>query len=224
MGLEHYVCDELPWGDPRDAARVRRGRALAARLVHRRHAVRDARALDAATAPVRNLVLLTTPIDTDGLALHELGRARLLRRRPGRRRLRRRSPGGTIDFANKMMKPVTNYWTTYRQLWEGVLERQGPKRRRLPADGQVGGRQPAVPGARLPRVDHLDVQGEPARARAPAPARASASTSGDDRAEPARRHRRRRPHRAAAGHRAAARPRLAARTSRTSTAPAGTSA
>jgi polyhydroxyalkanoate synthase len=31
-------------------------------------------------------------------------------------------PGGAIDFANKMMKPVTNFWTTYRRLWEGVQE------------------------------------------------------------------------------------------------------
>jgi polyhydroxyalkanoate synthase len=30
-------------------------------------------------------------------------------------------PGSAIDWANKMMKPVTNYWTTYRRLWEGVL-------------------------------------------------------------------------------------------------------
>ena len=31
-------------------------------------------------------------------------------------------PGSAIDFANKMMKPVTNFWTTYRRLWEGVQE------------------------------------------------------------------------------------------------------
>jgi polyhydroxyalkanoate synthase len=30
-------------------------------------------------------------------------------------------PGQAIDWANKMMKPVTNYWTTYRRLWQGVL-------------------------------------------------------------------------------------------------------
>src|SRR5207302_6892980 len=29
--------------------------------------------------------------------------------------------GQAIDWANKLMKPVTNYWTTYRRLWEGVL-------------------------------------------------------------------------------------------------------
>jgi polyhydroxyalkanoate synthase len=29
-------------------------------------------------------------------------------------------PGQAIDWANKLMKPVTNYWTTYRQLWDAV--------------------------------------------------------------------------------------------------------
>jgi polyhydroxyalkanoate synthase len=33
-------------------------------------------------------------------------------------------PGPAIDWANKMMKPVSNYWTTYRRLWEGVLNGQ----------------------------------------------------------------------------------------------------
>ena len=31
-------------------------------------------------------------------------------------------PGRAVDFANKLMKPVTNYWTVYRRLWEDVLE------------------------------------------------------------------------------------------------------
>ena len=30
-------------------------------------------------------------------------------------------PGRTVDWANKLMKPVTNYWTTYRRLWQQVL-------------------------------------------------------------------------------------------------------
>jgi polyhydroxyalkanoate synthase len=29
-------------------------------------------------------------------------------------------PGRMIDWANKMLKPVTNFWTTYRKLWEDV--------------------------------------------------------------------------------------------------------
>ena len=79
-------------------------------------------------------------------------------------------PGPAIDWANKLMKPVTNYVTTYRRLFQGILDGQGSARE-LSGDGQVGGRQPAVPGARLPRVDHVDVQGEPAGGRAPAAAR-----------------------------------------------------
>jgi polyhydroxyalkanoate synthase len=31
-------------------------------------------------------------------------------------------PGGAIDFANKMLKPVTNFWTTYRRLWDNVQD------------------------------------------------------------------------------------------------------
>jgi polyhydroxyalkanoate synthase len=65
-------------------------------------------------------VLLTTPIDTsDSLYARWVGRpdfdadlvADTLPAVPGR----------TIDVANKMMKPVTNFWTTYRKLWEQVL-------------------------------------------------------------------------------------------------------
>src|ERR1700760_3930850 len=31
-------------------------------------------------------------------------------------------PGGGIDFANKLMKPVTNYVTTYRRLFTNILD------------------------------------------------------------------------------------------------------
>ena len=44
-------------------------------------------------------------------------------------------PGAGVDFANKMMKPVTNFWTTYRQLWQGVLEGK---------DSSVGDRQRVI--------------------------------------------------------------------------------
>jgi polyhydroxyalkanoate synthase len=69
------------------------------------------------------------------------------------------------------MKPVTNYWTTYRRLWQQVLDGEA-RPGRLSGDGALGGRQPAVPRPRLPRLDHVDVQGERARARDAAPARA----------------------------------------------------
>jgi polyhydroxyalkanoate synthase len=28
-------------------------------------------------------------------------------------------PGSSVDFANKLLKPVTNFFTTYRRLWQG---------------------------------------------------------------------------------------------------------
>ena len=72
-------------------------------------------------APVRNLILLTTPVDTRGsLYANWVGRpsfdvdhvAEVYGAVPGR----------TVDWANKLMKPVTNYWTTYRRLWEAVYD------------------------------------------------------------------------------------------------------
>ena len=31
-------------------------------------------------------------------------------------------PGRGVDFANKLLKPVTNFVTTYRRLWQGVQD------------------------------------------------------------------------------------------------------
>jgi polyhydroxyalkanoate synthase len=69
--------------------------------------------------PLRNLILLTTPVDTNGS---------LYRKWVGRDSfdvdyvsdVYQAVPGQMIDWANKLMKPVTNYWTTYRRLREGV--------------------------------------------------------------------------------------------------------
>jgi polyhydroxyalkanoate synthase subunit PhaC len=36
-------------------------------------------------------------------------------------------PGSLIDFANKMQKPVNNFWTTYRQLWSSLLDGENPR-------------------------------------------------------------------------------------------------
>jgi len=71
--------------------------------------------------PVRNLVLLTTPIDTSGsLYATWVGTPSFdvdhVAEAYGS------VPGRSIDWANKMMKPVTNYWTTYRRLWSNVLD------------------------------------------------------------------------------------------------------
>ena len=120
-GLEYYVCDALPWG----LREVRRhsgeeevslvgwciGGALCAM-----HA-----ALEGPDTAVRNLVLLTTPVQTD---------ASLYRRWVGIDafdvdRVAAAAPvieGGSIDFANKLMKPVTNFWSTNRRMAQQVYE------------------------------------------------------------------------------------------------------
>ncbi len=120
-GLDYYVCDALPWG----LREVRRhsgqeevslvgwciGGALCAM-----HA-----ALEGADSPVRNLVLLTTPIDTTtslygrwvGIEAFDVDRVAEM------------APvvqGRSVDFANKMMKPVTNFWTTNRRVAQGVWD------------------------------------------------------------------------------------------------------
>ncbi len=125
LGLEYYVCDALPWAI-RETLRESGEDELSllgwciGGTLSAMHAALEP------DSPVRNLALLTTPIDTDG-GLYTSW-------------IRRDSfdpevvagaypsiPGPAIDFANKMMKPVTNYWTTYRQLWEGVLEGKDPR-------------------------------------------------------------------------------------------------
>jgi poly[(R)-3-hydroxyalkanoate] polymerase subunit PhaC len=70
--------------------------------------------------PVRNMVLLTTPVDTRG-SLYEKWVGRDSFDVDYVSEGSKVVPGRAIDWANKMMKPVTNYWVTYRQLWDGVL-------------------------------------------------------------------------------------------------------
>ena len=36
-------------------------------------------------------------------------------------------PGAGIDWANKLMKPVTNYATTYRRLFQSILDGNDPR-------------------------------------------------------------------------------------------------
>jgi polyhydroxyalkanoate synthase len=143
MGLDDFVCDELHWAvretlrasgaeeltlvgwcigatlcamycglDPPDD-----GRGPASTKPGRR-----ARGKGPGEAtPVRNLVLLTMPIDGRGSTYAKwvgdpgfdaewiAEQWRVL-------------PGPAIDLANKLLKPVTNFWTTYRRLAEGVLD------------------------------------------------------------------------------------------------------
>lgn len=119
-GLESYVCDELPWGirETQRAAEADEvsllGWCIGGTLC----------AMHAALRPqggVRNLVLLTTPIDP-GRSLYTRWAGResfdvdqVVETFPS-------IPGGLIDVGNRLMKPVTNYWTTYRRLAQQTLD------------------------------------------------------------------------------------------------------
>jgi polyhydroxyalkanoate synthase len=121
MGLDNYVCDELHWAI-RETLRASgadeltlMGWCLGATLC----AMYCGLDWGERGMPVRNLALLTMPIDgrdstyakwvgdpsfdVDGIAENW-----------------RNIPGEAIDFANKMLKPVTNFYTTYRKLWDDV--------------------------------------------------------------------------------------------------------
>jgi polyhydroxyalkanoate synthase subunit PhaC len=119
LGLEHYVCDEIPSAlrEVRRASGQEEATLLGwciggtLSLLHC--------ALDPGTT-VRNLVLLTTPIDTTG-SLYATWVARDSFDVDRVAEVYGAVPGRTVDWANKLMKPVTNYWTTYRRLWQQVL-------------------------------------------------------------------------------------------------------
>lgn len=125
VGLDTYVCDELSWGI-REVLRASGQEELSLLgwciggtlcLLYGGFYPQN---------PVRNMALLTTPVDTRGsLYANWVGRDSfdVDYVADGYSAV----PGAAIDFANKMMKPVTNYWTTYRRLWEGVLDGQ-PRR------------------------------------------------------------------------------------------------
>jgi polyhydroxyalkanoate synthase subunit PhaC len=127
MGLDEYVCDELDWA-VRETLRAAgadelslMGWCIGATLCAMYCGLDPDGTEAPARVPVKNLVLLTMPIDGRGStyakwvgdedfdvdAIAELWGA---------------VPGGAIDFANKMLKPVTNFWTTYRRLWDNVEE------------------------------------------------------------------------------------------------------
>ncbi|MBV9466495.1 MAG: alpha/beta fold hydrolase [Solirubrobacterales bacterium] len=119
VGLEAYVCDELRWGI-REVLRTSGedeltllGWCIGGTLCLLYAGLYP-------ESPVRNMALLTTPVDTTGsLYWTWVGRDSfdVDYVADGYKAI----PGQAIDWANKMMKPVTNYWTTYRRLWEGVL-------------------------------------------------------------------------------------------------------
>jgi polyhydroxyalkanoate synthase len=117
-GLEDYVCDELAWA-VRETLRASgadeltlmgwcMGATLCAMYC----------GLDGGPE-VRNLVLLTMPVDgrrsTYAAWLDELDTQRAAQ-------AWRVVPGQAIDFANKLLKPMTNFFTTYRRLAQSVSD------------------------------------------------------------------------------------------------------
>jgi polyhydroxyalkanoate synthase subunit PhaC len=120
MGLEHYVCDELH-GAIREVLRASGqdeltllGWCIGGTLCLLYAGLHE-------DNPVRNMALLTTPVDTRG-SLYESWVGRDSFDVDYVAEGYKAVPGPAIDWANKLMKPVTNYWTTYRRLWEQVLE------------------------------------------------------------------------------------------------------
>jgi polyhydroxyalkanoate synthase len=118
MGLEKYVCDELHWA-VRETLRASGQRevsllgwCIGATLTAMYGALH-------AGGPVRNLALLTMPVDT---------RHSLYTQWVGGEHFDVDQvadtfdavPGSMIDWANKLMKPVTNYVTTQRRLFDSV--------------------------------------------------------------------------------------------------------
>jgi polyhydroxyalkanoate synthase len=125
MGLAEFVCDELHWA-VRETLRAcgeeeltLLGWCIGGTLCAIYCALHPAGA-------VRNAVLLTTPIDPSGSLYarwvgHDEFDVDLIAERY------RVIPGAGIDFANKLMKPVTNYATTYRRLFQSILDGSDPR-------------------------------------------------------------------------------------------------
>jgi polyhydroxyalkanoate synthase len=118
MGLAEFVCDELHWA-ARETLRsagedelTLLGWCIGGTLSAMYCALHP-------EGPVRNAVLLTTPIDPTGslystwVGGDEFDVDLIADSYPV-------VPGAGIDWANKLMKPVTNYVTTYRKLWDNV--------------------------------------------------------------------------------------------------------
>ncbi|MGZ6621737.1 MAG: alpha/beta fold hydrolase [Solirubrobacteraceae bacterium] len=125
MGLAEFVCDELHWA-VRETLRAAGeeeltllGWCIGGTLSAIYCALHPAGA-------VRNAALLTTPIDpSDSLYARWVGNDEFDVDFIADRYLA--VPGAGIDWANKLMKPVTNYATTYRRLFQSILEGADPR-------------------------------------------------------------------------------------------------
>jgi poly[(R)-3-hydroxyalkanoate] polymerase subunit PhaC len=120
-GLDYYVSDALPWG-MREVLRSSGASSLSLAgwciggTLCAMHA-----GLEGRRSPARNLLLLTTPIDPTGSLYHTwVGRDSF--DVEGLCANWEVIPGMGIDIANKLMKPVTNLWSTYRRLAQDVYD------------------------------------------------------------------------------------------------------
>jgi poly[(R)-3-hydroxyalkanoate] polymerase subunit PhaC len=120
-GLDYYVCDAIPWG-MREVLRSSgaNGVTLLGWCIGGTLCAMHA-GLEGALSPARNIVLLTTPVDpTDSLYRTWVGRdsfdVEYLTDNCDA------VPGISIDIANKLMKPVQNFWITYRRLAQNVYD------------------------------------------------------------------------------------------------------
>lgn len=117
LSLSDYVCDQLHWA-VRETLRASAARELT--LIGWCIGATLAAVYTAlhADGPVRNLAVLTMPVDTRGSTYRqwvdrEAFDIETMVSNGG-------VPGGLIDFANKLLKPVTNHVTTRRKLAEAV--------------------------------------------------------------------------------------------------------
>lgn len=146
MGLDDYVCDELHWA-VRETLRASGedeltllGWCIGATLC----AMYCGLDRGGEQTPVRNLALLTMPVDgrastyANWIGNPEFDVDRVAQQW-------RLVPGGAVDFANKMLKPVTNFFTTYRRLWQSIEEGAARREAYQPMAKWVAD-NPAFPG------------------------------------------------------------------------------
>jgi polyhydroxyalkanoate synthase subunit PhaC len=146
MGLDDYVCDELHWA-VRETLRASGedeltllGWCIGATLC----AMYCGLDRGGEQTPVRNLALLTMPVDgrastyANWIGDPEFDVDRVAQQW-------RLVPGGAVDFANKMLKPVTNFFTTYRRLWQSIEEGAARREAYQPMAKWVAD-NPAFPG------------------------------------------------------------------------------
>jgi polyhydroxyalkanoate synthase subunit PhaC len=145
-GLDDYVCDELHWAiretlrasDADELTLI--GWCIGATLC----AMYCGLDRGGEQTPVRNLALLTMPVDARGSTYATwIGNPELDLDRVAEQW--RVIPGGAVDFANKMLKPVTNFYTTYRRLWQGIQAGESRRDAYQPMAKWVA-ENPAFPG------------------------------------------------------------------------------